>query len=153
MFIVDRISSEKIQVTISPILDEDYRKLSVKRYFFKWIEEKDFQIYKLVVEGQEDILGLVSLDYIDSESRIEIRLLCASSENRGGDKQFERIAGNLIGFAAREAIKKYPILPCISLIPKTELKDHYKTAYQMKEAGKSLFVDGIDLIKLGMKYE
>lgn len=153
MFIVDRNSRKKIDVEISKVVDADYRKISIKRYFFKWEEEKDFDVYKLVIKGQDDILGLVSLDWIDSESRVEIRLLCASFENRGSTRKYERIAGNLIGFAAREAIKKYPNFPCISLIPKTELNEHYKTTYYMKEAGKSLFAHGIGLIKLGIDYE
>lgn len=153
MYIVDTNTNEKIEVDIKEVDAQDYNTLTVERYFFKWKDEKSFKVYKLILKEKPDILGLISLDFIDTESRIEIRLLAVSIENRGKNKLYDRIVGCLIGFAARKAILKYPKFPCISLVPKTELRTYYKDAYFMMEGGKSVFCDGINLIKLAMKYE
>jgi len=153
VYIVGTDTNEKIDVEIAQVDDQDYHKLTIKRYFFNWKEEENFNVYKLVIKGQDDILGLISLDFIDSESRVEIRLLAVAIENRGRNKKYDRIAGCLIGFAARKAITEYSNFPCISLIPKTELREHYKETYYMIDGGISVFSDGFNLLKLSMEYE
>jgi hypothetical protein len=153
MYITNTETNEVREVEIRRVEGHDIESISAERYFFNWKEEHEYNVYKLMIRGQDDILGLTSLDFIDSESRIEIRLLAVSIENRGSQKNYDRIAGCLIGFAARMALKKYPTLPCLSLEPKTELREYYKSTYFMKDGGRSVFCDGIDLVKLGMKYE
>lgn len=153
MHIVQTKTNQKFDVEILPITESDYAKIGVKNYYFDWSEEKEFHVYKLRIIGQDEILGLVSLDFFDAESRIEIRLLATSKENRGRRKKYDRIAGVLISFAARMSIEKYVTFPCISLEPKTELREHYKRAYYMKEGGRSIFADGLNLVKLSMEYE
>lgn len=153
MHIVQTNNNQKIDAEILPINQHDYANLKAEEYYFDWSEEKAFHVYKLTIKGQDEILGLVSLDFIDSESRIEIRLLATSKVNRGRQKKYDRIAGGLIAFAARMSIRMYATFPCISLEPKTELRDHYKKAYYMKDGGRSVFTDGIDLVKLSVEYE
>lgn len=153
MFVVHAKTNQKIDVEILPISERDYTRLGTENYYFNWIDEKEFHVYKLTIVGQDEILGVVSLDFIDAESRIEIRLLATSKENRGRQKKYDRIAGGLIAFAARLSIKMYATFPCISLEPKTELREHYKKVYYMKEGGRSIFADGLDLVKLSMEYE
>jgi hypothetical protein len=153
MFITDTKKQKKVDVAIFPIEKWDYDQISAKSYFFSWTEEVDFNVYKLVIIGSEDVLGLVSLDFIDSESRIEIRLLAVSVENQGTAKKYNRIAGCLIGYACRTALIRYVNAPCISLEPKTELREHYKNYYNMKDGGRSVFSDGLNLIKLSIEYE
>ncbi|MEQ9289403.1 MAG: hypothetical protein RIG77_20920 [Cyclobacteriaceae bacterium] len=88
-----------------------------------------------------------------SESRIQIRLLAVSRENSGRNKKFDDIAGNLITFAGIQSVKKFGELACISLVPKTELIEHYMHKYSMLRAGKSLFLDGRELHQLISKYD
>jgi len=152
MYIIDTDTNKKIEIEIVPVDNQDYHKLTIERYFFNWKEEENFNVYKLIIKGQNDIFGLVSLDFIDSESRIEIRLLAVGAENRGRHKKYDRIAGCLIGFAARKAIMTYSNFPCISLVPKTELREYYKKTYYMTDGGKSVFTEGINLIKLSIDY-
>lgn len=153
MYVVRTKTNQKIDAEILPITGYDYTNLKTERYYFDWSEEKAFHVFKLTIKGQDEILGLVSLDFMDSESRIEIRLLATSKENRGRLKEYDRIAGGLIAFAARMSIRMYPTFPCISLEPKTELREHYKKAYYMKDGGRSVFTDGINLVKLSVEYE
>lgn len=93
------------------------------------------------------------------ESRIEIQLLAASAENvilehEKGKKQkeYEKIAGNLIAWAARMAIAKYGIKACVSLKPKTKLKSHYLAEYGMLDAGLHVFLEGSYIHKIIAKY-
>ncbi len=141
------------KIEIIPVKDDDYSKITEDRYWFKWKEEKGYSVFKLQIKGTDDILGLISLNIIPQESRVEIRLLAVSKENRGSEKIFEEIAGNLIAFASIQAIRQFGEMACISLIPKTELIAHYKQEYGMLEAGKSLFLDGKELITLISKYD
>ncbi|MGR3811907.1 N-acetyltransferase [Jiulongibacter sp. NS-SX5] len=153
MKITERKTGVSHKIKVTPVSDDDFSKITEERYWFKWKEEKGYNVFKLQIIGKDDILGLISLEIINKESRIEIRLLAVSKENRGSQKAFEEIAGNLIAFAGIESIRVFGELACISLIPKTELIDHYKQEYGMLEAGKSLFLDGKELIALINKYD
>ncbi len=73
--------------------------------------------------------------------------------NRGSNKVYKHIAGNLIAFAGIQAIKEFAEMACVSLVPKTELIEHYMTKYSMLQAGRSLFLDGKELQQLIAKYD
>ena len=88
---------------------------------------------------------LVSIIDFPKEFRLEMHLLCVSHENMGKGKRFEGIAGCLIAFVAGIAIEKYFDQACISLLPKTELRSHYKNKYGMLDGGSQLFLEGLRL--------
>jgi hypothetical protein len=67
-------------------------------------------------------------------------LICSSRENSGASKQFDRVIGCLIAFAAQNALKKYGYRAAVSLLPKTEIRSHYKRKYGMVDAGKQVFL-------------
>lgn len=149
MYIIECFSVQKLHtVIIEPFTVKDYKNITKKKYFFNWKTEQPYNVYKLRRTDEETILGLVSLVHHPKEKRIEIRLLSVSIENRGKKKQYERIAGNLIAFACREAIKQYGNEACVSLLPKTELKKHYITQYGMIDAGYHVFFEGLSLLKM-----
>ena len=141
------------KVDILSVADRDYSRITKKRFWFDWKKEKDQDVYKLQIQGTEEILGLMSIVDIKKESRIEIRLLAVSAENRGTDKIYEHIIGNLITFASKYSLRLYGELACVSLIPKTEIVQHYINKYGMYEAGISLCLDGIELINLINTYD
>lgn len=153
MRIVDRVSGETFVVEIIPVVHEDYRFLSKSRFWFNWKHEQEFDVYKLKIKESSDIYGLISLECHQDESRVEIRLLAVSRENRGKYKKYDHIAGNLIAFACKKAVEFFGEWACISLRPKTQLIDHYVEKYGMTQAGRSLFTDGHDLIELIQKYD
>lgn len=153
MIVVDTKTNESFIVSISPVTDSELRSITKKEFWFNWKEESEHKVYKLQINGTQEVLGLISLEAFEIESRIEIRLLAVSRENRGKNKKYERIAGNLLAFAAKEAIKMFGEWACISLVPKTELIEHYCTKYYMTQAGRSLFSDGMDLIRLIQQYD
>lgn len=153
MRITERLSKKSHIVEIIPVNQDDYKFITKKRFWFNWKEEKDQDVYKIQIVGTDDILGLMSLETFSNESRIEIRLLAVSKENRGNIKKYNHIIGNLIAFACIKALSLFGEFACISLIPKTQLIDHYKEEYLMLEAGNSLFLDGIELIQIIKRYD
>lgn len=150
--IIDRLTEAYCEIIIEQIQNEDYKKITKRKFFFDWKTELENSVYKLKILGSEEILGLISLIHYPEESRVEINLLAVSKENRGKEKQYDDIAGNLIGFACREAISHYAEIACVSLIPKTKLKKHYITKYGMEDAGKHVYLEGLALFRIIEKY-
>ncbi|PTX61713.1 hypothetical protein C8N46_104357 [Kordia periserrulae] len=140
------------EVTIIPVEASDYKTITKKRYFFDWKQEKEFEIYKLCILSSNDILGLVSFEKIPSEWRIHIRLLTVSIENKGKNKKFDNIAGNLIAHVAKIAIIEYAELACVSLRPKTEIAQHYIKKYNFIATGMTLSIEIPEIINLIHQY-
>jgi hypothetical protein len=153
MRIEERVSGKTHEIEIVPVIPLDYQEISKSRFWFNWNEEILNEVYKLRIKETKDILGLISLEIIQRESRIEIRLLAVSRENRGENKKFDHIAGNLIAFACIRATTLFGEWACVSLTPKTLLINHYMKKYKMLQAGRSLFVDGLELIELIKRYD
>lgn len=151
MLITEISSGSKHRIEIIALEDADYKHLNKTRYFFDWKTEKEYEVYKLRIVGSNDILGLISLERIPREWRVHIRLLTVSIENKGGTKQFDNIAGNLITHAAKIAVMDYAEYACVSLRPKSQIAEHYITKYNMKRTGMTLSIEMpeiVDLIKL-----
>lgn len=151
MYVIEISNNQKHTVDIELLAEKDYKSITKARYYFNWKTEKEYSVYKLVCKGE--ILGLMSCIDVVGDKRIEINLLAVSKENRGSGKIYERIAGTLIGFACRETMKRYGIEGCVSLVPKTELKQHYIKEYGMLVAGRRLFLEGGPLLNIIKEYE
>ncbi len=149
-----------INVTVERLVDSDLQYLTKKRYFFDWRSlYGKLDIYKLFIEADNDIKGLVAIEDHPDEYRIEVKLIAVSRENVIFDrekgrkfKEYENIAANLLAFAGKVALTKYSYLGCLSLLPKTELKQHYMSEYRMIEAGLSVYLDGGNLENLVIKH-
>jgi len=153
MYVTVVSSNQKLPAIVEPVGEADFKTITKKRFSFNWKLEKVGTVYKLTAKGETDILGLISITSFDNEQRIEIKLLAVVKDHIGDGKQIDRIAGNLIAFAARLAYKQYGAMAAISLIPKTELRRHYTSKYGFEPAGLSLFMYGNQLIKLLKEYD
>lgn len=148
------------EVVIDEIDPKEIKRLTVKRYFFDWKKvDKQSKIYKLRIVGENDIKRVIALFDFPTESRIEIKLLTASRENvvYGNDKgkkvkEFDNIIGNLIAFACQKAISKHGQDACVSLVPKTTLRNHYLKKYGMIDGGYQLYILFDQLNNLIKKY-
>ena len=98
------------------------------RFEFNWELEKKKEVYKLQIEATGEVIGLMALEDIPREVRIDIHVLEASKENVGANKIYSGVAGCLIAFACRQAfLRGYSGF--ISLTPKDVLSQHYIDAY------------------------
>ena len=153
MVITEVATGRKLAVSIFPVEGKDFKQITKKRYFFDWKKERGVSdLFKLTLKGGSEILGLLALVDFPGEFRMQIRLLSVSRENLGKTKIYEGTAGCLIAFAGRTAVGKYFEQACISLLPKTELRLHYKSKYGMLDGGPQLFLEGAGLQALIKKY-
>ena len=153
MTIKNSKTGKKYKVEIKLLEDSEFKKLTKKRYFFDWKEEKGQEVYKLTLAGSDDILGLVSIERITEEWRIHIRLLTVSKENKGRNKNYEKIAGNLITHVSKIALKEYAELACVSLKPKGAIAQHYFDKYGMNITGATLSIDLREILNLLKQYD
>lgn len=153
MHIIENSNGKRHIVTIEPLEDGDYGQLDEERYFFDWKIERHQEVYKLRIEGSSEVLGLISLQRIPSEWRIHIRLLTVSSENKGRNKKYDKIAGNLIVHAAKIAVQEYAEMACVSLRPKSELAQHYIDKYKMRTTGLTLSIEVPEILDLIKEYD
>jgi hypothetical protein len=152
MYIIDVTTDERLSVTISKIQKNELKLIHKHDFFFDWKSVDPDSIYRIQKDLDASILGLMSIIDVEEEQRIHVDLLAVLKIHKGASKQVDRIAGNLLGYAAKLAIKKYGIDAAVSLIPKTELVNHYKEKYGFQPAGKSLFIDGRELLDLIKEY-
>lgn len=148
MNIIKVSSGKTFQVKIVPVENVDFKILDKKRYFFNWKNEKHNEIYKLTKNGSNDILGLISIERIPKEWRIHIRLLTVSIENKGETKEYDRIAGNLITYVAKIAVEEFGEMACISLKPKSKIRQHYIDKYKMNQTGMTLSLEVPEILNL-----
>lgn len=153
MHIVETSTGKKHIIDILPVVDIDYKSLSKNRYFFDWKEEKKQEVYKLLICGSKEILGVVSLERIPTEWRVHIRLLTVSKENKGNEKKYDKIAGNLIAFVSKLAVEEFGELTCVSLRPKTKIAQHYIKKYKMNTTGTTLSLEVPEILNLINQYE
>ena len=153
MYISRTSSGKKHQVEVTPVQEVDFKTIGKDRYFFDWRLERKFEVYKLRIAGSSDILGLISLERIPIEWRVHIRLLTVSAENQGKDKIYDRIAGNLIAYAAKIAVTDYAKLACVSLRPKSQIAQHYITKYNMISTGLTLSIEVPEILNLINLYD
>ena len=148
MKVIDTVIGEKHLVDILPVDMVDFKTLTKDRYFFDWNLEKKQEVYKLLIKGSKDILGLVSIEKIPQEWRIHIRLLTVSKENKGSEKKYDRIVGCFIAFIAKMAIREFGELACVSLRSKSEIAQHYMDKYAMRLTGMTLSIEVPEIIGL-----
>ncbi len=145
--VVKKSTYKYLRTEKPPSCKEEQRKDAIGKHPSREDATFILEVFKIAIIGSDEILGLISLIAI-ADRRIQINLLAVSKENRGNKKMFEGIAGNLIAWSCREAVKRFGEDACVSLIPKTRLRKHYMTQYGMMEAGRSLFLSDEPLLKI-----
>ena len=151
MKLINLITQESYEAQISPLHTDDYETLANSSQFdFDWDKEKGFQMYKLTLKDEEEILGLMSLIDVPYELRIHLNLIESAKKHQGRDKKLEGIPGCLIAFATRIAFNQ-GYNGFVSLTPKTKLIDYYTQQYGFSQYGRNLAIDGeasMNLIKI-----
>jgi signal-transduction protein with cAMP-binding, CBS, and nucleotidyltransferase domain len=153
MIVISSADGQEYKVEIESVQANDYKSITKSRYFFDWKEEQPQEVYKLNIVGSSDILGLVSVEQIPEEWRIHIRLITVSKENKRSDKEYENIAGNLITFISKIAVREYGELACVSLKPKGAIAQHYIDKYGMNITGMTLSVEIDEILELIKIYD
>jgi hypothetical protein len=153
MKIIDISTHKEYKIEVLPVEEIDFKSIKKDYYFFDWKSEKDQEIFKLQILNSNNILGLISIERIPEEWRIHIRLLTVSKENKGSDKKFDNIAGNLITHVAKIAVGDYAEMACVSLKPKSNIAQHYIEKYGCNITGLTLSVELPEILNLINLYD
>ncbi len=131
-FIIDKLtksieevsSGQNISTLILPLKLEDLLGL---KWQFDWELELEIEshfVYKLVAENNPNLIqGLICLER--KPDHIYIHLLESSSFNKGSQKQFLGVAGNLVAFACKQSFH-FGNDGNVSFIAKEQLINHYE---------------------------
>lgn len=145
-------SGELIEARIEPVEGEDWANIQKNNAFqFDWNLEKRHETYKIRLDSDEEILGLISFKDIPGEFRIHICLIEVNFRDVGRKKRYDHLAGCLLAFACEQSFKR-DYEGYISLRPKTELIKHYMSKYGFQQLGKNLFIDLADAERLINEY-
>jgi len=119
----DRFDTELISVS-----KEDLRPVKKGNgWQFDWkyeFEQPDRYVFKLTIEGNENVIqGLVS--FSDENDHLFMHLVESAPFNKGKNKIYVGVAGNLVAFLCKESWdRNYEGF--VSFISKTRLIEHYE---------------------------
>lgn len=132
----------------------DIKDIKPAEWLFDWEAELDFsgrEVFKLTTVNNPKIIhGLLCLE--DKSDHIFIHLVESANFNKGTNKMYFGIAGNLFAFACKLSFEKgYD--GYVAFDSKSALIEHYKEklgATHMK--GQRMFIEIVNAMKLVKKY-
>ncbi len=111
---------------VTPVTKDELKTILKKNgWRFNWKNEfklPDRSVYKLVIENNPGIQGLVCLQIMTNY--IELHLIETAPHNFGKDKKYLGVAGNLVAFACKTSFD-IGFEGYVSFIAKTSLIQHY----------------------------
>ncbi|GAB3701916.1 hypothetical protein GCM10027592_30710 [Spirosoma flavus] len=142
--ITNRISQEQFQTIYFETTKKDLPRLNKKFWSFDWKQEiklTDRIVYKLTTQENPDVIqGLIS--WSDLGDHIFINVVESALFNRGKERLYQGVAGNLFAIACQESFKKgYDGF--IVFESKTKLIGHYRDLLGAQRLGNSIrmFID------------
>ncbi len=162
-FIVDKltnsienvVSGDRFQTEISMLDSKDLKTILKKNgWVFNWkIELKDTtrEVYKLTIAGNPTIVqGLLSIEV--KLDHIFINLLESATFNKGKNKIYSGVPGNLVAFACNLSFQK-GFQGAISFLSKSQLIEHYKkTLGAFHLTNRIMIIETAAALKLINKY-
>jgi hypothetical protein len=128
--IEERATGKRLNTIIEPISQQQIKLILKKNgWTFNWKKEYKLanrQIYKLLLmEGDNRIQGLISIEPLEREQFIELHLIENAPHNFGSNKEYYGVAANLVAFACKLSFEM-GFDGCVAFWAKTVLVDHYE---------------------------
>lgn len=129
---VDRLTNSIVNVISGDVLETEFHKLGkneIKKtdWLFKWNEElanKSVHVYKMTIKDNPTVVqGLIS--YSIDNKFIFVNMVENAKFNRGVEKVYEGVGGNLFAFACKRSLE-LGFEGFVSFNAKTSLIDYYK---------------------------
>ena len=145
------ITGESFETTFSKASIKEIKK---KDWLFDWhkeLKEKNYQVFKMTtVENRDIIQGLVSL--IIEDKYITLNLVENAKFNRGKDKMYRGVGGNMFAFACQRSMDM-GFGGFVGFVAKTSLIKHYQETLGAELAiGQRMFINDISAEKLINQY-
>jgi hypothetical protein len=103
---MEECSTGRVLNTVySQATEQDLKHL--KGWNFDWTAKglSDCSIYKLTIDGSNEIEGLVALTVLQGDTAVYVNLAESAPHNLGVDKKYRGVGGHLFAIAANESIK------------------------------------------------
>lgn len=159
-FEVDRLTNSIENAVSGEVFDTlivkltDGKEIKKNDWVFNWhieIKDRTKQVYKLTTTNNPTIIhGLISLT--DKGDHIFMDLIESAKFNKGKNKLYRGVAGNLVAFGCKMSFElNYEGV--VSFIAKTQLIPHYEQTLGAKLfGGNRMFIDTREAFILTTKY-
>ncbi|MCW3075826.1 MAG: hypothetical protein JWO32_435 [Bacteroidetes bacterium] len=153
--IVNRISGDSFPTEVSLLTKTDLKEIQKRQgWLFNWkneLKSAGREVYKLTIVNNPTIIqGLTSLTV--KNDHVLIHLIENAPFNRGKDKLYEGVPGNLVAYACRLSFQRGSA-GFVSFHSKTNLVEHYiKTLGAYHFGGHLMVIDTDSATKLVDKY-
>jgi len=153
--IENRITGDNFQTEILLVDSKDLKSITKRNdWFFDWKVEfrmADRDVYKLTIRDNNSIIqGLISIT--EREDHIYMHLIESAPFNRGKEKVYLGVPGNLVAFACKLAFHR-GFEGYLSFTSKSTLLDYYeKTLGAQHIGGQIMVINTISALKLIDKY-
>ena len=152
--IENRITGDVFDTNVVQLLKEDKRQIKKADWHFNWHTElmsENRQVYKLVINNNPLIIqGLLSLEV--KVDHVYMHLIESTSFNRGKDKVYLGIPGNLVAFACKTSFD------CgfdgyVAFDAKSALIRHYQeTLFATHFKGTKMYIETFAALRLMKQY-
>ncbi|MEO6882420.1 MAG: hypothetical protein ABI199_00195 [Bacteroidia bacterium] len=146
---IDKLTNSIENVLSGDVFDTEFHKVSKsdikkKDWLFDWhleLKNKNRQVYKMTIKNNAKIIqGLISFSV--DENFIFINLVENAKFNRGKNKIYVGVAGNMFAFACKVS-KEKGFGGIVSFVAKTLLINHYyKTLGATTIIGQRMIIEG-----------
>lgn len=127
--IEERVTGKSFPTVIDRAITSDFKGIHKKDgWQFNWkkeYRETGRQIFKLLVMGELQIQGLISLQVMPSNRFIEMHLIETAPQNFGRHKRFLGVPANLVAFACKMSFE-LGFDGFVAFTAKTKLIQHYR---------------------------
>lgn len=153
--IQNTVSGDSFPTEVSRLTKADLKQIRKKNgWAFNWKTELDNntrEVYKLTISNNPNIIQGI-LSFTIEPDHIYMDLLESAPFNRGRNKLYEGVAGNLVAYACRVSFQN-GFDGYLSFTAKTKLIDHYgKTLEAYHFGGHLMIINTIAANKLIDKY-
>ncbi len=144
--IQNTISGDSFPTDVSRLIKADLKQIMKKNgWSFDWkseFEDNAREVYKLTITNNPNIIqGLLS--FTIQPDHIYMDLLESAPFNRGKNKLYEGVAGNLVAYACKISFQQ-GYNGYVSFTSKTKLIDHYsKTLGAFQHGGQLMIINTI----------
>lgn len=153
--IQNTISGDSFPTDVSRLIKTDLRHITKKNgWLFNWKTELDDntkEVYKLTINNNPNIIqGILSIT-IETD-HVYMDLLESAAFNKGKNKLYEGVAGNLVAYACKKSFQN-GFDGYLSFTAKTKLIDHYiKTLNAFHFGGHLMIINTLAASKLVDQY-
>lgn len=147
-------TGEVFDTVVARLKASEHKMINETEWIFDWLRElneTDKEIYKLTTVNNPAIIhGLLSIE--DKTDHIFIHLIESANFNKGANKVYFGVAGNLFAFACKVSFDR-GYEGYVAFDSKSALIEHYKKNIGATHfRGLRMFIDTISASKLVSKY-